>query len=321
MGPPEAFAIWVPIVALAAIEGFRLGFHGRRFEIALGVAAALFAFELFLAAPPVLEATQRWLGRRGGVLAPLVPLCAVLIYSLTITGNWKFLLGGAAYTVIPALLLATSAGKAPGTWEDYAALLAIWLPVALPIPQRLLYRLFPYPPPLTHTLSMLLALSTSVAAFLLLRRLDGIGYEIAWRRGFAWKFGFNFLVFASIAIYTGLRIGFLTFSPSLTRLRSLQLTALGILFFTAWPEEFLFRGLLQNLLSKTLKNEWAGLVAASAIFGLSHIVHGTFPNWKYVLLATIAGLFYGHAWMKSRSLVPGVLVHALVDISWHVLFR
>ena len=57
------------------------------------------------------------------------------------------------------------------------------------------------------------------------------------------------------------------------------------------------------------------------IFGLSHIFHAPYPNWKYVLLATIAGLFYGHAWMKTGSLLPGVLVHALVDISWHVLFR
>jgi membrane protease YdiL (CAAX protease family) len=104
-------------------------------------------------------------------------------------------------------------------------------------------------------------------------------------------------------------------------LRSLPLTALGILFFTAWPEEFLFRGLLQNFLARTFGSPWAGLVAASAIFGLSHIVHAPYPNWKYVLVATVAGLFYGHAWMRTRSLLPGTLVHALVDISWHVLFR
>ena len=197
----------------------------------------------------------------------------------------------------------------------------IWLPVALPIPERLLYRLFPYPPPLTHTLAILMALSTGAATLVLLRRLEGVGYEIAWRPGFGGNFAFHFAAFATIAIYIGLRIGFLEYSPSLVRLRSLPLTGLGILFFTAWPEEFLFRGLLQNLLSKTLKSEWWALLVASVIFGLSHIVHAPYPNWKYVLLATIAGLFYGRAWMKSRSLVPGVLVHALVDISWHVLFR
>ena len=72
----------------------------------------------------------------------------------------------------------------------------------------MLYVLFPYPPPLTHTLAILLALSTGVAAFVLLRRLDGIGYAIEWRRGFASNFVLHFAVFAAIAI-PRLKIGFL----------------------------------------------------------------------------------------------------------------
>jgi len=63
------------------------------------------------------------------------------------------------------------------------------------------------------------------------------------------------------------------------------------------------------------------LALASLIFGLSHIFHAPYPNWKYVLLASIAGLFYGHVWMRTGSLLPGALVHGLVDITWHVLFR
>jgi uncharacterized protein len=316
-----AFVVWAFVVAAAAFEGVRLGFHGRAFFIALGIAALLFAFELFLASPRVLAAAQRALGGRGALLAPLVPLFAVLVYSLAVTGDWKMLLIGAAYAVLPALLLASSAGKSPGTWEDYAALLIIWLPVAVPIPYRLMYREFPYPPPLTHMLAILMALSTAVAAFVLLRRLDGVGYAVAWGRGFTVNFALHFAIFAAIAIPVGIKLGFLVFSPALVRVRSSPLTALGILFFTAWPEEFLFRGLLQNLLSRALRNQWAGLIVASVIFGFSHIFHAPFPNWKYVLLATIAGLFYGHVWMRTRSLLPGTFVHALVDISWHILFR
>jgi uncharacterized protein len=316
-----AVVIWAGVVAAATYEGVRRGFHGHAFFVALGVAALLFAFELFLAAPRVLAWVQRGLGGRSGVLAPLVPLCAVLAYSLAVTGDWKMLLFGAAYAVLPALLLASSAGKSPGTWEDYAALLIIWLPVVLPVPQRLMYRVFPYPPPLTHTLSILMALGTAVAAFVLLRRLDGIGYAAAWGRGFSANFAIHFVIFAAIAIPVGINLGFLTYDPSFGRARSSPLTALGILFFTAWPEEFLFRGLLQNLLSRAMKNQWAGLIVASVIFGLSHIFHAPYPNWRYVLLATIAGLFYGHVWMRTRSLLPGAFVHALVDISWHILFR
>jgi membrane protease YdiL (CAAX protease family) len=321
LGFPCAFLVWAAVVLAGALEGMRRGFHGHAFVIALGVAAVLFGFELFLAAPRVLVWAQRALGGRAAYLSPLVPLFAVLVYSLSVSGSWAAALVGAAYCVLPAILLASSAGKSPGTWEDYAALMLIWVPAVLPVPVRLLYRVFPYPPPLTHTLAILLALSTAVVAFVLLRRLDGIGYAIAWGRGFTANFALHFAIFAAIAIPLGITLGFLKYQPSLERTRSSPLTVLGILFFTAWPEEFLFRGLLQNLLSRAMKNQWVGLIVASIVFGFSHIFHAPFPNWRYVLLATIAGLFYGHCWIRTRSLLPGALVHALVDISWHILFR
>jgi uncharacterized protein len=312
-----AAVVWSAIVAAAWLAGLHLGFSGHRFYLALGVAAALFAFEFVLSAPPVLSAVARTLGERGAILAPLVPLFAFLIYALAVSGNATVMLAGAAYAVIPGLLLAGGAGKSPGTWQDYAAALFVWLPVEF----RWMYRLFPYPPPLTHTLTILMATSTGVAAFVLLRRMEGIGYAVEWQRGFGRIFAFHFVVFAAIAVPIGMRIGFLSYAPSLARFRWSPLEGLGILFFTAWPEEFLFRGILQNLLSRSLKHRWAGLIVASMIFGLSHILHKPYPNWKYVFLATIAGLFYGRAYIKSGSLVPGALVHGLVDISWHVLFR
>ncbi len=317
MNLPTAAGIWAAIVILAGFFGMRLGYGGRAFALALGVAAVLFAFELFLASPNVLDQARQSLGEHGGVLAPLIPLFAVLIYTIGVTTNWKMALIGAAYAVLPALLVASSAGKPPGTPADYLAAIIVWLPVEF----RWMYRLFPYPTQLTHTLTILLALSTGVAAFVLLRRLEGVGYAIEWCRGFAGNVLVHFGIFAAIAVAIGIRIGFLTYDPSATRLRSLPLTIIGILVFTAWPEEFLFRGILQNLFQRTFKNQWAGLVLASIIFGLSHIFHAPYPNWKYVALATIAGLFYGHTWMKTKSLFPAAVVHALVDILWHVLFR
>jgi CAAX protease family protein len=317
MNFPTVAAAWAVVVILAAFLGTRLGYGGARFAVALGVGAALFAFELFLGAPPVLQKARGWLGKHGGVLAALVPLFAVLAYSISVAGNLKWTLAAAAYTVVPPLLLATSVGKSAGTWQDYLAAVLVWLPVEF----RWMYRVFPFPPPLTHILTILLALSTGVAGFLLVRRLDDIGYAIEWGRGFGWNVVFNLFVFGVIAIPLGMKMGFLTYSPSNGRVHSLPVSALGILFFTAWPEEFLFRGVLQNLFSRTFRNQWAGLAVASVIFGFSHILHAPFPNWKYVILATIAGFFYGRAWMKSGSLLPSTLVHALVDISWHVLFR
>ena len=317
MSLPVAVAIWGVVVLLPAFAGIHLGYSGSRFAIALGVAAALFAFEFFLAAPKVLGTVQGTLGQRGATVAALAPLFAVLIYSLGVGGNWKYTLIGAAYAVLPALLLASSAGRPGVTCMDYAAAAIVWLPVEF----RWMYRLFPFPPQLTHTLTILLALSTGVAAFVVLRRLEGVGYAIEWVRGSGWIVLSHFLLFAAIAVPLGVAIGFIAYDPSVARLRSLPVAVIGITFFTAWPEEFLFRGILQNLFSRTLKSQWIGLAVASVVFGLSHILHAPFPNWKYVILATIAGVFYGHARMKTGSLLAGALVHALVDISWHVLFR
>ena len=318
---PTAITIWALIVAGTAFAGAWFGFGGRAFAVALGVAALLFAFEFWLAAPNVLDHARTWLGGHGRFLAPIVPLFAVIIYSFGVTQGLKWMLVGAAYAVIPSLLLASSSGKAPGAWEDYVAAIFIWLGVWPTPPYRLLYHIFPSPPPLTHTLSILMALSTAVAAYVLLRRLDGIGYAIEWGRGFSWNFGFHFVVLAAILIPLGLKIGFLRFAPSLGRPSSLLVAAIGIPLFTAWPEEFLFRGVLQNCLTRTLKSERWGLLVASVVFGFSHILHAPAPNWKYVLMATIAGIFYGRAWMKTGSLLPGTLVHALIDFSWHILFK
>ena len=111
MSLPVAVAIWAVVVLLAAFAGIHLGYSGSRFAIALGVAAALFAFEFFLAVPKVFGIVQGALGQRGAVVAALVPLFAVLVYSVGVGGNWKYTLIGAAYAVLPTLLLAASAGR------------------------------------------------------------------------------------------------------------------------------------------------------------------------------------------------------------------
>lgn len=313
-----AFAIWAALSLFVAVYGAWLGYGGRPFTVAVGAFALLLAGQVFAAARGASEALLNWVGERGAVAASLLPAAVYVAYAAGAGAwNWKWIAFGLVYTLLPAALLFPARNAKPGSWLDYAAVLALWMPVEL----RRLYALWPCPRELTHTLTILLALNTGIVAFLLLRRLDGVGYSVEWGRGFGWNVALHFLVFAAIAIPLGEAIGFISFDPSLPRLRSLPIAALGILFFTAWPEEFLFRGLLQNLLARTLRSPLAGLLAASVIFGFAHINNGGFPNWRYVLLATIAGLFYGRTWMKTGSLFAPCLVHALVDISWHALFR
>ena len=60
------------------------------------------------------------------------------------------------------------------------------------------------------------------------------------------------------------------------------------------------------------------LVIASILFGLSHFNKRSahFNNWRYVLLAAIAGIFYGRAWRERRRVAASTITHTFVDWIW-----
>jgi uncharacterized protein len=168
---------------------------------------------------------------------------------------------------------------------------------------------------------VLFCVNVALGTFLLVRRLTGVGYSIGWGSRWGLYIGSSFGLFAGIAIPLGIAIHFVQFAPRWAEWKSLPFLALAILCFTAWPEEFLFRGLLQNMLARSTKSEMAGWWTASVLFGFSHITNMGFPNWRYVILASIAGLFYGWTWRRTGSIFASAIVHALVDAIWHFLFR
>lgn len=311
-----AMVLWAALALALALIGVRLGYGGERFALAVLVLVLLLAGQIFNAARGF---TAKLKSMLGPALSLVLPLLLGLLYLVYLVGtrefSWMRLGAGLVWIELPAVLALSARGRRAGAWQDYAVLVVLWAPIEFAWGRNL----FPYPAEATHTLEILLALNAGIIAFLYLRELDGIGYTAAWGKGFGWVVVLSFLAFAAIAIPLGEWMHFIAWSPSMARLEALPLSALGILLFTAWPEEFLFRGLLQNLLSKSFRNETAGWILASGLFGLSHIVHG-FPNWKYVFLAAIAGLFYGFAWRKTGSMTGSCLVHALVDTIWHALF-
>ena len=115
---------------------------------------------------------------------------------------------------------------------------------------------------------------------------------------------------------------FIRYSFQLNKLILAPATFLGIFLFTAIPEEFLFRGLIQNCLERIAGRRIVGLIVASVVFGASHLNNGLpIPNYRYFLMATVAGIFYGVAWQRTGNLTASGLTHALVDTAWSVLFR
>ena len=170
-------------------------------------------------------------------------------------------------------------------------------------------------------LGKILLLDAGIFGFLVVRKLDGVGFDLrlTWndvRRGLL-----EYLLYALIAIPLGLWLGFLhlhTFWPS-------PLKVIGAFVFTfvfiAIPEELFFRGWLQNLLERRMRRTIALLLTA-ALFGLSHFNKRALHfNWRYVLMATIAGVFYGRAWRAQRRVGASALTHASVDTTWSIWLR
>lgn len=98
---------------------------------------------------------------------------------------------------------------------------------------------------------------------------------------------------------------------------------LEIWFTTALFEELVFRGVVQKITVRYLK-PYAGILLASAIFGFYHITRTAgfrhYPNWWYVLFASIAGLAYGIVCHK-RNLQAAIMTHCCVDFIWWLLLK
>jgi hypothetical protein len=90
--------------------------------------------------------------------------------------------------------------------------------------------------------------------------------------------------------------------------------------FVAVLEELFFRAWVQNLLERRV-GQRAALLIASVLFGLSHFnKRSAHFNWRYVLLATIAGIFYGRAWREQRRVPASAITHTFVDWLWYLWF-
>lgn len=315
-----ALGLWAAALAGAAIYGAWHGYSGRVYVLTLSLLAFFLGIQLAFAAGNLGERFARRAGAHRGVLIATAPLLAYLIY-LAGTNNftwWRAALA-AAYTLTPVLLAISAGASKPGAWPDYVAMLSIFLPLKI----KLLDVLWPYGgPTVIHAATMLLAVSVALATFLFVRQFDGVGYNIVWGRDAMFAVWFHFGLLSILLIPLGEVLHFMRFDPSQANWKSLPADAMSIFLLTAWLEELLFRGLLQNSLSRAFSNDNAGWFTASAVFGLAHIANnGLFPNWRYALLASIAGIVYGRTWRKTNSIFTSAMVHALVDTIWHLMFR
>jgi uncharacterized protein len=252
------------------------------------------------------------------ILAPGL-LCVPYSLVSIATGifRWQWL---ALYALLPVgmtlLLYQASVADPPqrGDWRDFLILILLGLAVDL--------RWFEgaWGPRLTVFNKMLL-LDAGIYGFHVIRQLRGAGFHLRLRLGDLGVGMAAFAAYAPIAVVLGLMLGFLHFHPVIPPVIHALAAWVFTFFFIAVPEELFFRGWLQNLLEQRI-GPARGLLITSALFGLSHFnKRAAAFNWRYVLLASLAGIFYGLAWRQQRRVGPSAITHASVDTIWSLWLR
>src|SRR5580704_17300203 len=166
--PGAAVGIWVALCGCAAFYGRLTGHGPRAYGAMLAALGILLAGAVWLASPAICERWTRASGPQGGVLVALWPLCAYAIYATgTATFTWGRFGSAAAYAVAPVALAASAHGKKTGAWQDYAAMVGLYAGYGW------LHYLFPFPEH-SYILPPLFAINVALAAFLFVRRMEGV---------------------------------------------------------------------------------------------------------------------------------------------------
>jgi membrane protease YdiL (CAAX protease family) len=214
-----------------------------------------------------------------------------------------------AYLTIPAVLVCVGRAGVPDLVRVLGAAIVLWLPIEFDLLPQL--RL---PPPDGLRAAPFAALAAGLYLFLVACPLDGIGYTFRLSSRDVRVALVATAAFAVVGLPIGVVTGFLEWNPRPDAVR-LAVAPIAIYLATGVPEEFLFRGLIQNTLERAI-GRGAALPIASIIFGLAHL-----PDVRYVLLATLAGLAYGWVYLTTRRITASAVTHALVDWIWVLLLR
>jgi membrane protease YdiL (CAAX protease family) len=231
--------------------------------------------------------------------------------------RWGWL---ALYACLPVAVSALlwQAGEADpeqrGNWRDFVVLAALGLAVDL--------RWFEGAwPARMSVFNKILLLDAGIFAFIAMRRLNGVGFDLRIKLRDVGTGLREMLFYTPIALPLGLALGFLHLHGEWPGMLRIAGAWLFTFFFIAVPEELFFRGWMQNLLERRV-GRLAALLLTAGLFGLSHFNKRAVQfNWRYVLMAAIAGLFYGRAWRSDRRVGASAITHATVDAIWSLWLR
>ncbi len=287
---------------------------------------ALFLAVVFSFFAPAVQSSTRSMFTRLPALIWAIPWVLTAIFSAAalLANAWSWLLSllVLAYTAAPvacAALAGPGPAKRPSGW-DFLAILLLWLPLEfaagaslVPVSAR----------GFLHTVAYGVAILLGLLLFLGFRGFPGMKYNLPRNLRDGWLPLLGFAAVAPVLIILGNAIGFIPPPHLPAKSAGSMAAAAGVIFAgTALPEEILFRSLIQNLLMLRFGRRASVLFAASLIFGCAHLDNGPqpLPNWRYMILATIAGIAYGGMFQRASTVLSSAALHCLVDWTKHFFF-
>jgi len=190
----------------------------------------------------------------------------VMVYLVFSVGTQTFSLRSLAviflFVLLPSLVTPAVRTSASIKWHDWVAVVLIWIPFDF----GLLKNVWLWPQGTgAYILNTAVAVCLAIYLFSSNRRISDIGFRLRWTRGDIWLILRYFLSFCALAIPFGYVTGFIEFNVRPDLIKGL-LAPVGIFLFIAYPEELLFRGLLQNFIKQRFGSEKVALVVAAVFF-------------------------------------------------------
>lgn len=290
------------------------------------VFALLLLAVLGLLSQTVRSALGRAFERRPWLILPVPVLLAAVFGALAARAGavWRPLaLLALAYTGAPVLVAWRHRGKPMKTPSagDFAILLMLWLPLEFAAGERWV----PRPAQgFLHSAAYGIAILLALAIFAGFRAAPGMKYNLPGTvRDLKYTLA-GYALTAPVLAVTGIALGFIPWphAPANAAPGFMIGRFLVIFAATGLPEEILFRSLIQNFLMLRFGAGNGVLLVSSLIFGCAHLNNGpqAAPNWRYMILAAIAGFAYGKVFQKSSSVLSPAAFHAMVDATKHYFF-
>ncbi len=292
--------------------------------IVLGVLPAfLVEFAFYLA--PGFAVVRRAFDRSGSkpMRAAILAASAVLPYLIeslaTGTFRWQSLLALLGVACVASFWYAWIRPSIPIDLLFLAFMAAVYL-------SKLFDQVYGRPAPhvALEILGKLMWIRLGLMAVLSLRSMEDAHFGFV-PTSTEWRIGVrHYLYFLPVGAAIAYLLNFARFRPPDLEWWKFALVLIGtflaFLWVVALAEEFFFRAFLQQLLARGMRSETVGLVFASVLFGLAHLVFRPFPNWRFAIVGGIAGIFYGLAFLQARSMRASMVTHALVVTTWRVFF-